>query len=179
MLGEIAKNFWLLLTVVIPGLFTYGLWRLLLLLEPSKGLDSDTLMQIDDSVVVTASIIIAIALLQQSVAITIEALLAYIANNQKKRWPNFYSLLCERFELSASGKLDKNATRVIGNFFLSINMCVGLSLLLIYFLAYDGLNNDHWIPVSLMVLLAVTLLTTIFRGVNAKWVIEACKKQSS
>ncbi|MCK5640637.1 MAG: hypothetical protein KAJ19_07565, partial [Gammaproteobacteria bacterium] len=169
-------NLWLLLTLVIPGLFTYGFWRMLLLFEPSSRLDIVALNQIDSSAIASASIIIAIALLQQSIAIAIESFLSYIAKIKKNIWPNYYSLFCERFALSATGKLDENATRIIGNFFLSINMCVGLSLLLLYFLAYETMEICQWIPMGIIVFLIATLITTVFRMLNAKSIIEACKR---
>ena len=176
MLDTVAKNLWLMLTLVIPGLFTFGLWRLLLLLEPSNRMNTEALDQIDSSAITAASIIIAIALLQQAFAIAIESLLALFAKLKKNRWPDFYSLFCERFALAASGKLDENATRIIGNFFLSINMCIGLSLLLIYFLVYEGQTINHWIPISITAFLIATLLTSIFRMINAMWVVKACKR---
>lgn len=178
MLETVAKNLWLLLTLVIPGLFTYGLWRLLLLLEPSSRMDINALNQIDKSAITTACIIIAIALLQQAIAIVIESMLAFLAKIQKNNWPNIYSLFCERFVLAASGKLDENATRIIGNFFLSVNMSVGLSLLLAYFSAYEGMTISQWVPLSLVIILVATLITSIFRMFNAKWVIENAKNKS-
>ncbi len=175
MLDTVAKNLWLLLTLVIPGLFTYGTWRVLLLLEPSVRLDTEALKQIDNSAIASASVIIAIALMQQAIGIAIEAVLTLLAKIRKTEWPNFYSLFYERFALSAAGKLDENATRIIANFFLSINMSVGLSLLLFYFLAYEAMKIKQWIPLGIVILLAATLITTIFRMLNAKWVIEAGK----
>lgn len=176
MLEAVAKNLWLLLTLVIPGLFTYGAWRLLLLLEPSRRLAVDALSQIDNSALVTTSIIVAVALLQQAVAIVIEAALTLLAKTMQKKWPNFYTLFCERFALAAANKLDENATRIIGNFFLSINMSIGLGLLLLYFLAYELLGFTQWVPIGLIVILAVTFTTAVFRMLNAKWVVEECKK---
>lgn len=79
MLEAVAKNLWLLLTLVIPGLFTYGAWRALLLLEPSVRLDINALNQIDSTAIVSASIIIAVALLQQAIAIAIESVLTLLA----------------------------------------------------------------------------------------------------
>ena len=175
MLEEVAKNLWLLLTLVIPGLFTYGAWRAILLLEPSSRLAVDALGQIDNSALVTSSIIVAVAVLQQAVAIVVEAALSLLAKIMQKKWPNFYALFCERFALAAAGKLDENATRIIGNFFLSINMCIGLGLLLLYFLAYESMALTQWVPIGLIVLLATTLTTSVFRMLNAKWVVEECK----
>jgi len=84
MLEAVAKNLWLLLTLVIPGLFTYGAWRILLLLEPSIRLEINALNQIDSSAIASASIIIAVALLQQAIAIAIESALALLAKSKKK-----------------------------------------------------------------------------------------------
>lgn len=174
MLETIAKNLWLLLTLVVPGLFTYGAWRTILLLEPSSRLASDALEQVDSSALTTTSIIVAIAALQQSIAIVGEAILTLLANVMKIKWPYFYALFCERFSLAAAGKLDENATRIIGNFFLSLNMCVGLGILLLYFLMYESIGLAHWVPRGLIVLLAATLTTTIYRLLNAKWAVEVC-----
>ncbi|MCP4604411.1 MAG: hypothetical protein GY847_28460 [Proteobacteria bacterium] len=179
MLEAIAKNLWILLTLVIPGLFTYGAWRILLILEPSKRLNIDALNQVDSSAIVSTSIIIAVALLQQAIAIAIESALALLAKSRQKKWPNIYSLFCERFELAAAGTLDESATRIIGNFFLSINMSIGLVLLLFYFLFYESMCVNRWIPLSVSVLLIATLITTVFRMLNAKWVIMECKKTNS
>ena len=175
MLEAIADNLWLLLTVVIPGLFTYGAWRVLLLLEPSKHLITDALNQIDSSVLATTCIIVALALLQQAIAITIEFGLDRLARLRKNKWPHFYSLFCERFTLASGGKLSENATRIIGNFFLSLNISIGLVLLLLYFLVYESMPPMHWIPLVIMVLLAFTLTSAIFRMLNAKSIIEAIK----
>jgi hypothetical protein len=177
MLEAIAKNLWILLTLIIPGLFTYGVWRILLLLEPSKRLNIDALHQIDSSAIASASIIIAVALLQQALAIAIEAALALLAKSRQEQWPNIYSLFCERFELATKKKLDERATRIIGNFFLSINVSIGLVLLLLYFLLYESMCVSHWIPLSIIVFLIATLITIVFRMLNAKWVVEECKSK--
>lgn len=177
MLEVLGKNLWILLTLIIPGLFTYGAWRILLLLEPSVRLNPDAFDQINSSAIASTSIIIAIALLQQAVAIAIESGITLLAKVRKKQWPNFYALFCERFSLAAAGKLDENSTRIIGNFFLSINMCVGLLILLVYLLAYEKMSFSDWIPIGIIVLIGTTLITTMFRMINAKWAIRECTKK--
>ena len=176
MLEEVAKNLWLLLTLVIPGLFTYGAWRVILLLEPSRRLAVDALSKTDSSALVTTSVIVAIALLQQVIAIVGEAALALLAKIMRKKWPNFHTLFCERFAFAAAGKLNESAAQIIGNFFLSTNISIGLGLLLLYFLAYESMRLTQWVPIGLMVLLTATLTTAVFRMLNAKWVVEECKK---
>lgn len=176
MLETISKNLWLLLTLIIPGFCTYGFWRLLLLFEPSTSLNIEAINKIDDSTILSSSIIIGIALSQQAFAIAIEAILALVSKLKKKSWPNLYSLFCERFELTAAGKLNESATRIIGNYFLSVNMSIGIIFLLFYFVAYKCLSICHWIPIALIILFSATLITIVYRMLNAKWVIEECKK---
>jgi hypothetical protein len=67
------KNLWVNLTVVVPGMVTYGMWRIVVMLMGYKGIDFKT---IDGSVVLSLSVLFAIAILQQAVGISIEALLA-------------------------------------------------------------------------------------------------------
>ena len=178
MLEAFAKNLWLLVTLVVPGLFTFGVWRLLLLLEPSQCIQVEALKQIDGSTIVSLSVIIAVALLQQSIAIVIEAALTLVVKSREQKWPHLYTLFYERFELAAIGKLDENTTRTIGNLFLSINIGIGLFLLLVYFLAYENMDIEEWIPISIIVFLTATIITAVFRMFNAKWVVEACKKNN-
>jgi hypothetical protein len=175
MLEALATNLWILLTLVIPGLFTYGAWRIILILQPSTSLAADTFNQIDGSALLTASIITAIALGQQAVAIAIEAGLAALSKATSNIWPNLHLLFCERFALAASKKLDENATRIVGNFFLSVNVCIGLGLLLLYFIGYESMKPEQWIPRILMALLAVAVITAVFRMINAKWAVAECK----
>ena len=172
MLAPLVENIWLSLTVILPGLFTYGLWRLLLLFEPSSRLDINALIQIDSSVVVSSSVIIAIALLQQIVALLIEFILAclmpaYSSKNERAQRRN---LFWGRANLYGSGKQHDVVTRIVGNFYLSLNISVGLLFLLIYFVNYDGLNIHHWLPTSILKTLAVSIIVI---GYRMKCAIEA------
>ena len=179
MIETIGKNLWILLTVILPGLFTYGAWRLLLVLYPSQILDSEAFTAIDNSGIITTSIIISIALLQQSVGISIEFILSLIAKITRKYWEGFYSLFWERFEFASAGILNESSTRIIGNFFLSINIFVGLLLLLFYFSLYECLSFDHWISQILVFFLIINLATIIFRMFNAISVINRCKNEKN
>jgi hypothetical protein len=176
-LEEVGKNLWLLLTLVIPGFCTYGAWRLLLLLRPGSDRIASALTAIDDKAWVTASIIAAIALLQQAVSIVSEAALTGLAKLMRPRWPDFHALFRERFDLAVSGKLCESATRIVGNYFLSTNICVGLGFLLLYFLLYEKIGIRHWIPVSLALLLAAGIVTALFRLYNAMWAVAECKRK--
>lgn len=64
MFETLGKNLWTLITIILPGLCTYGLWRLLLALHPSEILNQEAFNSIDQSSFLTGSIVIGIALLQ-------------------------------------------------------------------------------------------------------------------
>ena len=129
---EIGKNLWLLLTLGIPGCFTYGLWRLILVLNPSKIVDSELLNNVDESALLTGSIIISIALLQQIIGLFVEFILSLIANMNKDKWVDFHHLMNKRFGYSTKGLLNEQAERVIGNSFLSLNILAGIIILIFY-----------------------------------------------
>ncbi len=177
MIETLGKNLWILLTILFPGLFTYGAWRLLLLLCPSTVLAMDAFSYIDESGIITLSIIMAIALMQQAVGISIEYLLSLIAKKQARNQSTFYRLFWERFALASTGQLSENGTRIIGNFFLSINIFVGLCMLLIYFCYYENLPRNHWVAITLTFFVAANLLVIIFRLQNALSVIQAIPKK--
>lgn len=134
---SISKNLWLLLTLVIPGFFTYGLWRLsIFFITERQQLTDAVLKQIDESTLTTTCIIIAIALIQQAIAISIEAFSYYFLNRNNedkkgcKKKTMLHTLFCERFNLSVSGLLNERAERMVGNFFLSLNVTIGILILI-------------------------------------------------
>lgn len=181
----ISKNLWLLLTLVLPGFFTYGLWRLSLffiIVRPAT-LSNAALKQIDESTLTTTCIIFAFALMQQAIAIMIESFIYYFLNrNKKDRKPDtnkdersiLKTLFCERFKLTAKGKLNERAERMVGNFFLSMNICIGICLLIGYFIGYIGYAQSKPVVYGLAVLLPAALIATYFRMIIAEKVIIEC-----
>ena len=176
MLSSLAKNLWLLLTLVIPGLVTYGTLRLFLIMDPSDAPLAVRLAKLDDSTFLCTSIVLSIAISQQAIAIAIEAFLACIAARSKESAPRFYELFCERFELAVKGKLNENATRIVGNFFLSMDVTVGVMLLLVFFLAYEHKPLLSPVPMILGGLLLAGIVSTVFRLCNAEWIVDAAEK---
>ncbi|MEO9571345.1 MAG: hypothetical protein ABJH82_08855 [Polaribacter sp.] len=128
--------------------------------------------QLDEISVLTWSIIIAIALLQQSIGLLIEFGLYLIASKKnQKPLSNFYLLFFKRFKLANKNKITDYASGVIGNLFLSINIFVGLIFLLIYFLLFENLPINHWVLYFLVFFLLATFVNIIFRIQTAKKVI--------
>lgn len=175
----LVKNLWLLLTLIIPGCYTYGLWRILLLIEPLPGLGAADLKQIDESGLLTTCIILALALVQQAISMLLEALLCAIATLRKDAWPTLHELFCKRFSKAASGKLNENTTRIIGNFFQSLNICAGTGILFIFFTFRMHLPIRHWIPLMLSVVFGIALIVTVFRMFHAIWMLRDNKPSAT
>ena len=174
MLSDLAKNLWLLLTLVISGLVTYGTLRLFFLfMDPVDAQLAGRLEKLDNSAFLSTSIVLSIAISRQAIAIAIEAILACIASGLKNRAPYFYQLFCERFQLAAKGKLTEGATRIVGNLFLSMDVTVGVVLLLAFFVAYEHKPLLSPVPMILGGLLVVGIVSTVFRFCGAKWVIRS------
>jgi hypothetical protein len=101
--------------------------------------------------------------LRRFLSVAIEAILACLAKRIKNSAPRFYKFFCERFQLAAKGKLNENATRIVGNFFLSMDVTVGVTLLLAFFLAYEHKPLLSPVPMILGGLLLAGIVSTVFR----------------
>lgn len=167
----LAKNLWLLITIVLPGMFTYGILRLFFLLSPSTVLDANAFNDVDSSALLTSCVIVAIAVLQQSIGLLIEFVF-YAMVRKKNKATDMKKLFYERFTLKPKNDSDNSTTNVVGNFFLSLNVFIGILMLLIYFLFFEDLSFSHWIPLLLLFFMLVLVFNLIFRYRTAIQVIK-------
>lgn len=70
-----------------------------------------------------------------------------------------------------------NRSSVIGNFFLSINVFVGLGLNLFFFLRYEGLTINQWVPLFLIVFMILSIVVIVFRLLNALQVVKGTSEE--
>jgi len=171
-MDELMKNLWLLLTIVIPGMATYGTFRLLLVFD-SGSVNSSTFDKIDGSALVTTCIVTALAVIQQAVAIAIEAGIACACTKFKRGHEAYHSLFCDRFKMVARDELNENATRILGNFFTSLNVTIGQCMILSYLVWYE--NKDILESAAAQIVLAlivVGVISTTFRLSNARSIID-------
>lgn len=171
MLETLGKNLWTLITIILPGLCTYGIWRLLLVLNPSEIINPDTFDTVDQSSFLTGSIVVGIALLQQIVGLLIEFSLYIFSKLTKNSNIKLYTLFYKRFEYAKKGKLNTYSSSVIGNFFLSINVFIGLGLILCFFMFFENLIITHWIPLLLILFMSLSCIVIFFRLLNAIQVV--------
>ncbi len=177
-MDELMKNLWLLLTIVIPGMTTYGTLRLLIVLDACR-IDTKTFDQMDDSALVSACIVIAIAMIQQTIAMTLEAGIASICTILKDRKKEYYLLFCGRFKMAASGELNQNATRILGNCFASLNVTIGQCMILFYLMWYENktfAKSDATRIIGFFILTGT--ISTLLRLCNAKSIIAEVAKRS-
>jgi hypothetical protein len=175
MIDTISKNLWLLLTLVLPGFFTYGLWRLGLFFACAKPVSDEVLKQIDESTLTTTCIIFAFALMQQAVAIAFESIF-YRFGKRLPTKSKFRILFCDRFELVTKNTPNENIERMVGNFFLSFNISIGVCLIIGYFLIIVGFYYSEKVLIGLTLLLIAAVMSTIFRMSIAEKVISEYKR---
>lgn len=178
-LDLLARNLWLLLTIAIPGLVTYGLLRIMFFFEPPDPQLVVAINKIDSSTILSVSIIVTIAAIQQMMAMIIEIILAFISKLFNAEMPGLYKLLCCRFGMIGLGVLNEESMRIIGNFFTSLNITAGFGLLLLFFYIFQEFQIADYIPMILMFLIVLGLASSLFRLVNASWMMSALEKGSA
>ncbi len=175
----VPKNLWLNLTVVLPGMVTYGTWRIVILIIGYEGID---FTPIDNSTVLSLCVLLSIALIQQAIGIFIEATIAWVVHLNKKRWAAAHALFVERFSTLAKGRFNEDVLRTIGQFFLSLNLAVGQTLVLIFIIVAknpegkSSVNVPLWLPLILEIVIAIAIIVACFRCWNA---IEAIRASNS
>lgn len=165
------KNLWLLLTLAIPGATTYGTFRIVLLLNGSTRIDKTAFEKIDSSGLLTTCIIIALAVLQQAIAIPIEPLLSAVFSRHRRKDNAYYLLFTQRFKRAAGGELNEDATRIMGNFFMSVNVIIGQCLLLLYLVGYEKVRHKGTLA-AVGVIIAMGIVSAAYRLHNAASIVE-------
>ncbi|MCK4827863.1 hypothetical protein KA005_69685 [bacterium] len=172
----VPKNLWLNLTVVLPGMVTYGTWRLVILITGYEGID---FTPIDNSIVLSLCVLLSIALIQQAIGIFVEASIAGVVHLNKKRWAAAHALFVERFSSLAKDRFNEDVLRTIGQFFLSLNLAIGQILVLIFTIAIKNAEGKStvdipsWLPSILAIVIAIALIVACFRCWNAIAAIRA------
>jgi len=173
------KNLWVNLTVVLPGMVTYATWRIVIMLMGYKGIDFKT---IDGSAVLSVCVVFAIAIIQQAAGISLEAMLAWFFHLFKDKWKNAHKLFVGRFRALVADKYNEPVMRTIGQFFLSLNVCVGQVMILVFIIVaqnpislapVEKLGWLLWLSVSIVI---ITMFVAIFRCWNAIEAIEEAEK---
>ena len=175
---ELAKNLWLLLTIAVPGMATYGTFRLLLLFMHEPGIDRSAFQTIDSSGVLTTAVILAIGTVQQAIGITIESGIALVCTRCRDRHPNFHSLFCQRFRLAASGKLGQDATRILASVFTSLNVMVG-QLMILMFLLWCADKSNWGEKVVISCFAAAAFISVVFRVRNAVSIVSLIEQNTA
>ena len=164
-----VKNLWLFLTLVVPGLVTYGSWRILLLFHNSTTtVIQQGLEKLDQSTLLTSCVIMALAVIQQGFGIFIEFLLRCWSVHTEERKQSWGLLFYSRFEPKVRTQVGEEGMQTIGQFFLSLNVLVGQAGLLIFFLWYGATGWTSALAFVLYTIIAVLIVTCVYRGIIAR-----------
>ncbi len=164
------KNTWLNLTIVLPGLVTYGSWRFIILITEYHGINFSV---IDNSTVLSICVLFAVALIQQAIGITIESIITGICYLNRNKWVNLYELFVERFSNLQKQKFNEDVLRTIGQFFLSLNLAVGQIMIFIFYIlsknpeGMSPVQKPIWLYILLAGIVVITINVAIFRCWNA------------
>lgn len=178
----VPKNLWLNLTVVLPGMVTYGTWRIVILITGYEGIDFTS---IDNSIVLSLCVLLAIALIQQAIGIFIEATIGRVVHLNRKRWAAAHALFVERFSSLAKDRFNEDVLRTIGQFFLSLNLAVGQILVLIFTIVAKNpegkstVDVPFWLPLILAIVIAIVVIVACYRCWNAIEAIRASSPDST
>jgi hypothetical protein len=153
MLNSLSKNVWMILTIVIPGIFTYGLFRILLIIHETTVFNT-LFDSMDSSISINACVIVIIGLIQQMFGILLEALIAIILKGGSLK-----RLVWDR-HLKKEAVTDREQLAT-GNFYLSLNITIGLFFLLSAFVVF---KFDLRVAIPLFLLFIVSAGVTIFRA---------------
>ena len=160
MLNSLSKNIWLVLTIVIPGIFTYGLFRIFLFVD-GTAVFNNLFYSIDSSLSINACVVVVIGLIQQMFGILLEALIAI----RSKDGPLKRLVWNRHFKKVASTDREQLAT---GQFYLSLNITIGLLFLLSAFILF---KFDLRVAVAQFLLFIASVGVTIFRAKIAMKII--------
>jgi hypothetical protein len=173
-MDELAKNLWILLTLVVPGMTTYGSFRLLLALGGAKS-DKGMFDKLDGSALLTSCAIVALAVAQQAVAISIEAGASHICWKLRHKYRRYYLLFCERFKMAARGELNEGATRIVANLFTSLNVTIGQCMVLLYLVLHEKLSLSDGATGVIAVFVVAGSIDTLFRMADAASIVNAVR----
>ena len=150
-------DIWDNLTIAIPGMVTYGTWRLILLII---GYDKIDFASFDESLLLTASVIVAIAIIQQIFGIIAEMIICgvlYIPwKLDKRKCTCDKVMMIDRFKDRGGRGHKKGVNKRIGQFFLSLNVTIGLIAIFMFIILEinpDPLDFDWYFVIPLMILL--------------------------
>ena len=172
------RNLWLNLTIAVPGMVTYGLWRIVVMIMGYRGIDFET---IDGSVVLVVSIIIMIAVLQQLVGITLEYMAGVIVRLKKNRIERITRTKCNMryFDIlllghpraTAKELFNEKVTRIVAQFYLSLNVSVGQLFILTFIIFAQNPSTMPPVdrPIWLILLSTGITLLSIFVAIYRSW----------
>ncbi len=155
------QSLWIILTVIVPGLVFYGTFRIL---TGVLGVNLPFLAKIDQAGdAVSISILFAVMFTLQFFGITAESL-AFKYGPYKHKNGKYQNAFNKRYEIIATmdPEKDYHVERILGQFFMSHNIAVGMIINLLWTVIYLFIivkRFDSTAVVTALILLIITVLS--------------------
>jgi hypothetical protein len=153
------QSLWIILTVMVPGIVSYGTFRILVAV---LGIQIPFLDAVDKSEGLSISVVMAIMFTLQFFGITIETI-AFKIGPYRHDNAEYQKAFAKRYEIIATmdPEKDYHVERILGQFYMSHNIAVGMVLNFLWVLSYEYLLLRRFDTVSLVtgdILAVITIL---------------------
>jgi len=153
------QSLWIILTVMVPGIVSYGTFRILVAV---LGIQIPFLDAVDKSEGLSISVVMAIMFTLQFFGITIETI-AFKIGPYRHDNAEYQKAFDKRYEIIATmdPEKDYHVERILGQFYMSHNIAVGMVLNFLWVLSYEYLLLRRLDTVSLVtgdILAVITIL---------------------
>lgn len=167
------QSLWIILTVTVPGIVSYGVFRVLVAV---LGIDIPFLAILDSTESLFICVLFAIMFTLQIFGIVVESI-AFRIGPYKHKNPQYQKAFNKRYEIIATMDPEKDChiERIVAQFFMSHNIAVGMVINLCWVICYEVfvLEQFDFAAVLIIQLLLGVTLASIYIPINR--FLQSCK----
>ena len=160
------QSLWIILTVMIPGVVSYGIFRIIISI---LKIYLPIISNLEQSETTSICVILAIMFLLQLVGITTETI-AYRFGPYKHKNKELQKAFDKRYEIISKldPKKDYHVERILGQFFMSHNISIGMIINLIWVIIYEFIIVKANDLVTFMIIICLFIITilSIYVAIN-------------
>jgi len=167
------QSLWIILTVMVPGIVFYGTFRII---TGVLAINMQFLETIDESQTLSISVLFAIMFTLQMFGIVIETL-AFKFGPYRHKNKEYQKAFNKRYEIIATmdPQKDYHVERILGQFFMSHNIAVGMIINLIWTLIYLFIIDRRFDLLGIATALMLFIITICALYVPYNRFNQSCK----
>jgi len=167
------QSLWIMLTVMVPGIVFYGVFRVLVtVLE----IDIPFLVVLDSTESLLICVLFAIIFVLQIFGIVVESV-AFRIGPYKHKNPQFQKAFERRYEIIATMDPEKDChiERIIGQFFMSHNIAVGMVINLCWVIYYEFFILEQFDSATILTVQLLIGVTAASIYIPLNRFLQSCK----